>query len=105
MGTSKRPAPLQGNTMELYTTPALSGQWETRLTGYGTDAGMDAPVVEPTRAEQLAAIQGSWEALEVKIESVAVEVSLLRVDLQKASDRVQIKERSISKLWTEVDAL
>ncbi|KAJ1169670.1 hypothetical protein NDU88_001561 [Pleurodeles waltl] len=57
MGKSKRPALL--HTMELYTTPALSGQRETRLTGRGTDVGLITPVVEPSRAELLAAIQGS----------------------------------------------
>ncbi|KAJ1198360.1 hypothetical protein NDU88_002201 [Pleurodeles waltl] len=44
--------------MKLNTNPAPSVQRETHLTGRGTDAGLDAPVMEPTRVELLAAIQG-----------------------------------------------
>ncbi|KAJ1091869.1 hypothetical protein NDU88_004983 [Pleurodeles waltl] len=62
---------------------------EMRLTGRGTDVGSDAPGVKPTRAELLAAIQGSREALEGKIESAAIEVNLLRADLQKVSDKTR----------------
>ncbi|KAJ1131455.1 hypothetical protein NDU88_009792 [Pleurodeles waltl] len=105
IGKSKWLAPLQGNTTELYTTPALPEQRETSLTRRSTDAGLGAPVVEPTRAELLVAIQRSREDLEEKIESVADEVTLLQADLRKVSDRVQITEGSISKLQTEVDAL
>ncbi|KAJ1160408.1 hypothetical protein NDU88_000910 [Pleurodeles waltl] len=43
---------------------------------------------EPSRAELLAAIKGSRVALERKIETVAVEINLLRADLQKVSDKV-----------------
>ncbi|KAJ1217329.1 hypothetical protein NDU88_004923 [Pleurodeles waltl] len=67
MGKSKRTAQLQGKTMELYTALAPSVQWEMHLTERGTDAGLDAPVVEPTRAELLAVLQGSREALKRKI--------------------------------------
>ncbi|KAJ1100321.1 hypothetical protein NDU88_005407 [Pleurodeles waltl] len=83
MGKSKRPAPLQRNTMQLYTTPALLGQQETCLTRHGTDVELVTPVIETTRAELLAAIQGSRETLKEKIELVAVEVNLLWEDLRK----------------------
>ncbi|KAJ1110655.1 hypothetical protein NDU88_008003 [Pleurodeles waltl] len=76
-----------------------------RLTGRGTDMGLDAHVVEPTRAELLPTIQGSREALEGMIESVAIKVNLLSADLRKVSDRVQITEGSISENRTEVDVL
>ncbi|KAJ1110656.1 hypothetical protein NDU88_008004 [Pleurodeles waltl] len=83
MGKSKRMAWLQGNAMELYNNPAQSGQQEMRLTGRGTDMGLDAHVVEPTRAELLPTIQGSREGLEGKIESVAIKFNLLSADLRK----------------------
>ncbi|KAJ1181357.1 hypothetical protein NDU88_006565 [Pleurodeles waltl] len=105
MGKSKRLASLQGNTTELYTTPAMSGQREMHLTRRRTDVGLVTPVAEPMRAELLAAIQGSREALEGKMKSVAVEVKLLQVDLWKVSDRVHITKGSISELRTEVDTL
>ncbi|KAJ1128770.1 hypothetical protein NDU88_007145 [Pleurodeles waltl] len=76
----------RGNTMELYTTPALSTQCETLLAGYREDTGLGVPAWEPSRAELLAAIQGSKEALKGKIESVAIEVNLLRADLRKVSN-------------------
>ncbi|KAJ1155154.1 hypothetical protein NDU88_007889 [Pleurodeles waltl] len=72
--------------MELYTTPAPSTQWESR-------------------PKLLAAIMGSREALEGKIESVAIEVNLFRADLWKVSGRVQITEGSISELREEVTTL
>ncbi|KAJ1154425.1 hypothetical protein NDU88_007177 [Pleurodeles waltl] len=61
MGKSKRPAQLQGNTMELYTTPAPSVQRETCLTRCMIDVGLDDPVVEPMRAKLLAAIEGGTQ--------------------------------------------
>ncbi|KAJ1216912.1 hypothetical protein NDU88_004510 [Pleurodeles waltl] len=97
MGKSKRSAQLQGNTLDVYTTLAPSVQRETCLTGCRTDAGLDAPFVEPTKAELLAAIHGSREALEGKIELVGIEVNLLWAGIQKVSDRVQIMEGSISE--------
>ncbi|KAJ1171176.1 hypothetical protein NDU88_003046 [Pleurodeles waltl] len=105
MGKGRRPAPLQGNTMELYTTHALSGQREMCLTRRGTGVGLVTPVTKPTRAELLVAIQGSREALEWKIESVAVKCSLLQAGLRKVSDRVHITEGSISEIRMEVDTL
>ncbi|KAJ1218922.1 hypothetical protein NDU88_006493 [Pleurodeles waltl] len=60
---------------------------------------------EPSRVELLAAIQGPMEAPEGKIEMVAVEVNLLRVDLRKVSEKVMVAEGSIVELQTEVGAL
>ncbi|KAJ1149081.1 hypothetical protein NDU88_001899 [Pleurodeles waltl] len=56
---------------------------------------------EPSRAELLAAIQGSRVALEGKIEMVVVEVNLLRADLRKVSDKVKVAEGSIVELQME----
>ncbi|KAJ1184807.1 hypothetical protein NDU88_001609 [Pleurodeles waltl] len=76
--------------------------WACRLCG-------TQPLVEVSwawkRAEILMAIQGSRVALEGKIETVAVEVNLLRADLQKVSDKVKVAEGSIVELQTEVGAL
>ncbi|KAJ1148574.1 hypothetical protein NDU88_001402 [Pleurodeles waltl] len=55
--------------------------------------------------ELLAAIQGSRVALEGKIETVVVEVNLLRADLRKVSEKVKVAEGSIAKLQTEVGSL
>ncbi|KAJ1135865.1 hypothetical protein NDU88_002294 [Pleurodeles waltl] len=57
---------------------------------------------EPSRAELLAAIQCSRVALEGKIETVAVEVNLLRADFRNVSDKVKVVEGSIVELQTEV---
>ncbi|KAJ1128741.1 hypothetical protein NDU88_007116 [Pleurodeles waltl] len=67
----------EGYTMEQYTTPVPLPQRPARSEGIRDD--MRAPVnpEEPSRAELLAAIQGSRVALESKIEIVAVEVNLL----------------------------
>ncbi|KAJ1114432.1 hypothetical protein NDU88_002669 [Pleurodeles waltl] len=62
-------------------------------------------VEEPSRAELLAAIQGSRVALKCKIETVAIEVKLLQADLRKVSDKVKVAERSIVELQMEVDSL
>ncbi|KAJ1155588.1 hypothetical protein NDU88_008317 [Pleurodeles waltl] len=56
---------------------------------------------EPSRPERLVAIQGSRVALEVKIETVVVEVNLLRADLRKVSDKIKVAEGSIVELQTE----
>ncbi|KAJ1124906.1 hypothetical protein NDU88_003353 [Pleurodeles waltl] len=67
----------------------------------GADDGQSGMTTaeELLQAEILAAIQGSKVALEGKIETVAVEVNLLRADLRKVSDKVA--EGSIMELQTE----
>ncbi|KAJ1171573.1 hypothetical protein NDU88_003434 [Pleurodeles waltl] len=91
---SRRTDVLQGNTMEQYTTVG------------GTEEGQSGtmPAEEPSRAKILAAIQGSRVALEGKIETLAVEVNLLRADLRKVSDKVKVAEGSIVELQMEVGA-
>ncbi|KAJ1177080.1 hypothetical protein NDU88_002344 [Pleurodeles waltl] len=105
MGQNWQEETLQGNTMEQYTTPAPLPHRQPRLGGSGD--GLSTPVTteEPSRAEILAAIQGSRVAIEGKIETVAVEVNLLRADLRKVSDKVKVAEGSIVELQTEVGAL
>ncbi|KAJ1187287.1 hypothetical protein NDU88_004064 [Pleurodeles waltl] len=63
----------------------------------------DLPAEEPSWAEILAAVQAS--RLEGKIETVALEVNLLRTDLRKVLDKVQVKEGSIAELELEVASL
>ncbi|KAJ1135608.1 hypothetical protein NDU88_002046 [Pleurodeles waltl] len=71
--------------MGQYTTPVVLPQRAARLEVSGYAAGMALNSEEPSRAELLVVIQGSWVALEGKIETVAVEVNLLQPDLQKVS--------------------
>ncbi|KAJ1132065.1 hypothetical protein NDU88_010395 [Pleurodeles waltl] len=105
MGRHWRTDVSQSNTMEQYTTVVLLMQHATRLGG--TDEGQRGmtPAEEPPQAKILAAIQGSRVALVGKIETVAVEVNLLRADLRKVSDKVKVAEGSIVELQTEVGAL
>ncbi|KAJ1145023.1 hypothetical protein NDU88_011315 [Pleurodeles waltl] len=60
---------------------------------------MPAPAEEPSRAELLAAIQGSRVVLEAKIE--AVEMNFLGKDLRKVSDKVKVAEESTVDLQKE----
>ncbi|KAJ1200720.1 hypothetical protein NDU88_004541 [Pleurodeles waltl] len=105
MGWHKRTNTLQGNTMEHYTTPVPRSQRPARSDENGDTIGAPVNPEEPSRAELLATIQGSRVALEGKIETVAVEMNLLRADLRKVSDKVRVAEGSIVELQTEVGAL
>ncbi|KAJ1173596.1 hypothetical protein NDU88_005426 [Pleurodeles waltl] len=77
----------QGNTMEQYTTPVPLPQCVARTKVSGDDMRMPLNPEEPSRAELLAAIQGSRVVLESKIETVVVEVNLLQADLRKVSNK------------------
>ncbi|KAJ1109481.1 hypothetical protein NDU88_006841 [Pleurodeles waltl] len=103
MGHHKQTDASQGNTMEQYTTPVPLPQCVARLGVSGDDMRAPLNPEEPSRAELLAAIQGSRVALEGKIETVAV--NLLQADLMKVSDKVKVAEGSIVELQTEVGAL
>ncbi|KAJ1084842.1 hypothetical protein NDU88_004988 [Pleurodeles waltl] len=105
MGWHKRTDASQGNTMEQYTTPVPLPKRPTRSAGSGDDMRPPANPEEPSCAEHFAAIQGSRVALEDKIETVALEVNLLRADLQKVSDKDKVAEDAIVELQTEVGAL
>ncbi|KAJ1108886.1 hypothetical protein NDU88_006256 [Pleurodeles waltl] len=91
----------QGNTMEQYTMLVPLPQGQTRLGGHGDVLSTLVAAEAPSRAELLVAVQGSSVALEGKIATVVVEVSLLRVDLRKVSDKVKVAEGSIVELQTE----
>ncbi|KAJ1201007.1 hypothetical protein NDU88_004823 [Pleurodeles waltl] len=74
--------------MEQYTTPKPLPQRQTYLGGSGEALAVPATEEEePSRAELLAAIHGARVALEGKIETVSVEVNLLRADPQKITLR------------------
>ncbi|KAJ1210396.1 hypothetical protein NDU88_005760 [Pleurodeles waltl] len=105
MGRHRQTDVLQGNTMEQYTTVGPLLQHAARLGG--TEEGQSGlpPPEELSRAKILAAIQGSRVAPEGKIETVAVEVNLLRADLRKVSDKVKVAEGSIVELQVEIGAL
>ncbi|KAJ1144043.1 hypothetical protein NDU88_010345 [Pleurodeles waltl] len=77
--------PSQCNTMEQYTTPVTLPRRPAQADGSGDGVRVPETSDKPSRAELLAAIQGSRVALEGKIETVAVEVNLLRADLRKVS--------------------
>ncbi|KAJ1129270.1 hypothetical protein NDU88_007641 [Pleurodeles waltl] len=105
MGHHKRTDASQGNTMEQYTTPVAPQRRPVGLEVSGNAAGAPLSAGKPSQAEPLAAIQGSYVALEGKIETVAVEVNLLRADLWKVSDKVKVVEGSIAELQSEVGTL
>ncbi|KAJ1151894.1 hypothetical protein NDU88_004673 [Pleurodeles waltl] len=67
--------------------------------------GPEEETGEPSRAELLQAIQGSRQALVGKIETVAIEVNLLRTDLHKVSDKVCAAEGSVGQPQAEVATL
>ncbi|KAJ1197569.1 hypothetical protein NDU88_001426 [Pleurodeles waltl] len=90
--------------MEQHTMPVPLPQHQTCVGG-PRDV-LSAPTVEePSQAKLLAAIQGFKVVLEGKIETMALEVNLLRADLRNVSDKVKVVEGSIVKLQTEVGAL
>ncbi|KAJ1158873.1 hypothetical protein NDU88_011546 [Pleurodeles waltl] len=66
---------------------------------------MLVPVEVPSSAELLAGIQGLRVALEVKIETLAMEVNFLWTDLRNVSDKDKVAEGSIVELQTEVTTL
>ncbi|KAJ1082187.1 hypothetical protein NDU88_002355 [Pleurodeles waltl] len=101
MGWHERTDTSQGNTMEQYSTPVPLPQCPARSDESGDNMRVPANPELPSCVELLAAIQGSRVALEGKIETVAVEVNLLRADLLKVSDKVKVAEGSIMELQTE----
>ncbi|KAJ1148923.1 hypothetical protein NDU88_001747 [Pleurodeles waltl] len=105
MGWHRQADPSQGNAMEQYTTSAPQPQHQTQKGGSEDDPIMPVSVEEPSRAELLAAIQGSRVALQGKTETVLLEVNLLRMDLQKLFDKVKVAAGSIAELHTEVGTL
>ncbi|KAJ1092772.1 hypothetical protein NDU88_005882 [Pleurodeles waltl] len=84
-----------------YTAPAATDSFGGVWRGIGGQATAE----EPSHAELLAAIQGARVALEGEIETVAVEVNLLRADLRKVSDKVKVAGGTIVDLQTEVGTL
>ncbi|KAJ1199773.1 hypothetical protein NDU88_003606 [Pleurodeles waltl] len=78
----------------------IGGEWRCSL--YAAER------LRAIASELLVAIQGSRLALEGKIETVetvAMEVNLLRADLQKVSDKLKVAEGSIAELQSEVGTL
>ncbi|KAJ1116148.1 hypothetical protein NDU88_004367 [Pleurodeles waltl] len=88
--------------MKQYTTPVVLLQRVARLEVSGDAVGTPLSTEEPSRAELLAAIQGSRVVLEGKIETVAWKVNLLRADIRTVSDKVKVAEDSIAELQNEI---
>ncbi|KAJ1105451.1 hypothetical protein NDU88_002857 [Pleurodeles waltl] len=105
MGRHRRTEASQGNTMEQYTTPVALPQRTARSEVSGDVVDTPLSAGEPSQAERLVAIQGYLVALEGKIDTVAVEVNLLRADLRKVSDKVKAAEGSIAELQSVVGTL
>ncbi|KAJ1091258.1 hypothetical protein NDU88_004385 [Pleurodeles waltl] len=105
MGRHRQTDASQGNTMEQYTTPVALSKLSVGLEVIGDAAGAPLSAGERSRAELLAAIQGSWVVLEGKIETVVVEVNLLRAELQKLSDKVKVADGPIAELRSKVGTL
>ncbi|KAJ1214360.1 hypothetical protein NDU88_001979 [Pleurodeles waltl] len=105
MERHRQVVPSQGNTVEQYTTSAPLPQHPTWHGGLGDDPITSVTVEEPSRADLLAAIQGSRVALTGKIETLAMEVNLFRADLWKVSDKFRVAEGPIVELQMDVDTL
>ncbi|KAJ1209239.1 hypothetical protein NDU88_004617 [Pleurodeles waltl] len=88
-----------------YTTPVAPLWRPAGLEVSGEAAGAPLSAGEPSRAEVLAAIEDSRVALEGKIETVAVEVNLLKADLRKVLDKVKVAGGSIAEIQSEVGTL
>ncbi|KAJ1193022.1 hypothetical protein NDU88_002328 [Pleurodeles waltl] len=97
-GRNKQATPFQWNTIKHSTVATPLLQCQTQQTGQREDQDASASVEEPPHAELHAAIQGSRSALEGKIESMALEVNLLRTDRRKVLDKVKLAEDSIVEL-------
>ncbi|KAJ1209477.1 hypothetical protein NDU88_004855 [Pleurodeles waltl] len=104
-GTEPTVSGITGNTIEQYTTLVPLPQRQAQSVGSENALGVPGTIVEPSRVELLAAIQGSRVALEGKTETVAVEVKLLLADHRKVSEKVKVVEGSIVELQAEVGSL
>ncbi|KAJ1216932.1 hypothetical protein NDU88_004530 [Pleurodeles waltl] len=80
--------------------PIWSGWAVGRPAGYAAHGG-----VLPGLGTGSGILRGHRVAREGKIETMAVEVNLLRVDLRKVSDKVKAGEGSIVELQTKVGVL
>ncbi|KAJ1205303.1 hypothetical protein NDU88_000738 [Pleurodeles waltl] len=101
IGWHRQSTTSQQNTIEQYTTSVPLPQLQVRSGGPEDVLGVPETTGEPSRAELLGPIQGSGG----KIETVAVEVNVLRADPMKVSEKVKVAESSIMELQTEVDYL
>ncbi|KAJ1206610.1 hypothetical protein NDU88_002013 [Pleurodeles waltl] len=89
MGKHRQAGESQGNTKDPYATVTYLSQ---RVTKQKLHKKAGETEREPSRAELLAAMQDSSEALEGKIEAVETEVNLLPADLHNVSDKLRIAE-------------
>ncbi|KAJ1208974.1 hypothetical protein NDU88_004353 [Pleurodeles waltl] len=73
--------------------------------GAGDEETAPQDEVEPTRVDLLVALQGCGTALEQNLETLSIDVSLLRVDLGKVADKVTTVEGNIADMQGEMVAL
>ncbi|KAJ1121758.1 hypothetical protein NDU88_000277 [Pleurodeles waltl] len=66
---------------------------------------MDVPIQGPTAAEPRAEIQGCHIALEGKMDTVAMEINHLGLDLQKVADRTTAVDNNVDYLKKYVQSL
>ncbi|KAJ1202047.1 hypothetical protein NDU88_005850 [Pleurodeles waltl] len=88
----------QTNKMDKY---AVLRQTEGPLAGKDAEGGPSAvrgPSAEPSLGAIMAAIQDLKGSLELKLDAVMVDVTLLRVDLKKAMEKVNSTETDIARL-------
>lgn len=110
MGMGRAPSSHPTNTITQYTHytiyPAPNAT-ETHTAGGGEDVaeGQLNGSPEQSQAELLAAINGSRTVLETKIEALSIDVNLLRIDLRKVADKVEMAESNITELQGEVTVL
>ncbi|KAJ1092762.1 hypothetical protein NDU88_005872 [Pleurodeles waltl] len=97
---------MQTNKNVIYAQPVQPLAQTEKEGDQGSKApekGTEDPI--PSLKDLMVAIQGSKVGVIHKIDSVAVEVSLLQADLHKVLDRVVTKEKNIEALQTEVSRL
>ncbi|KAJ1198894.1 hypothetical protein NDU88_002732 [Pleurodeles waltl] len=105
MGQDKMTKPHASNTVTKYTTPRHPTQKITSQLGTTDTEDPLEESTEPSRVELLEAIWGLGKALEEQIDTVVIDVNLLRADLGKVLDKVQTAEINIADLQREVKVL
>lgn len=82
---------VQVNKLDKYTVPKQNITMDEPRENAGTP-------VEPSLSSIMAAIQTLGATLEAKIDTVSIEMNLMRADLRKTSDKVQAAEETIEDL-------
>ncbi|KAJ1193068.1 hypothetical protein NDU88_002374 [Pleurodeles waltl] len=83
------------------------GQLPTQILGGWSQRKPSGPtgVREPSRAQILAAIEASGQAVQAQITAMAVDVSLLRADLRVVAERSETTEQQVNDIKMDIDTL